>query len=263
MKSILKIITWLGVMTLTLGMIGCDNNKEPVQSTPAKKLPIIRVVTDGESPPMSFVDEHGDLQGIDIDIIRAIGEQQGFDVEISRELFDNMFKGLSSGRHHVAIGSLSLTPERANKYNPTETYLHNPAIVLHNQSSKLNELSQIKPLRVATTKGTMYTDIAENLQPAKHYVTNTNFQNYQGLLLDRFDAILGDKYILEYMLARHPHKPLHSFEYQIGDGSSANMVFYVGKNNQELLDKLNQGIRQLKASGKIDDIVQNYLSKAH
>lgn len=259
----------VGMSVLTLALAGCGNDTKTTakpaeaEATSETVLPVIKVVTDGESPPMSFVDERGELTGIDIDVIRQIGESQGFKVEIHRDAFTNIFSGLESGKYQIAISSLSLTPERASKYGYSDTYLHNPPIIMHNQPADVDELHEIKLLRVATTGGTMFTTIAEELKPAKHYVNSTNFQNYQGLLQDNVDAIMGDKYVLEYMLARHPHKSLNSFEYKIGDGSSANMVIYTRKSNQDLINKLNQGISELKKSGQIESIVQNYLSKAH
>lgn len=268
MKTTLKFIVGAGALTLAMSMTGCGNdnkttqaNPEPATPTESNNLPIIKVVTDGESPPMTFVDEHGTPQGIDIDVIRAIGESQGFKVEIHRDVFSNIFSDLDSGKYQVAISSLSLTEERASKYGHTDTYLHNPAIIMHNQGN-LNDISGLKHLRVATTNGTIYTPIAQEIKPAEHRINNTNFQNFQGLLQGTFDATLGDKYVLEYMLARYPNKPLNSFEYKIGDGSSANMVIYTKKDNQELIDKLNKGISELKQAGKIDSIIQSYLANS-
>lgn len=267
MISKVKSIIGISTLMLTFGIVGCGNDSNTTAQTtptnpPADNTPVLKVVTDGESPPMTFVDEHNEPKGIDIDVIRAIGTSQGFKVEVHRDLFANIFSGLESGKYHLAISSLSLTPERASKYGHSDTYLHNPAIIMHNQNH-LNDINALKNLRVATTKGTIYTPIIEELQPAKHRTTNTNFQSYQELLRDNVDALMGDKYIFEYLLARHPHKTLHSFEHKIGDGSSANMVIYTKKDNQELIDKLNKGISELKKAGKIDSIVQNYLSKAH
>lgn len=267
MLSVGKIASTGLLLSLALGLTACKNDKveqtqAPSDNASASSLPVIKVVTDAESPPMTFMDERGNIQGIDIDVIRAIGESQGFKVEVHRDLFTNIFSGLESGKYQVAISSLSLTPERASKYGYSETYLYNPAIVLHSQAPELHDINELKPLRVATPAGTMFESIIKEVNPAQLDTPNTNFQAYQGLLQERFDAIMGDKYILEYMLARHDHKPLNSFEYKIGDGSSANMVIYTQKDNQELIDKLNQGIAQLKQAGKIDGIVQNYVAKS-
>lgn len=264
MKSIFKFFVSAGILTLTLGVVGCGEDKKTAQQAPtppADNQLVIRVATDGESPPMSFVDEHGNLQGIDIDIIRAIGESQGFEVDIRRDLFNNIFSGLDVGKYHLAISSLSLTPERADRYSHSDTYLHNPAIIVHTQPTELSHIEALKSLRVATTKGTMFTAIVEELDPAEHRINSTNFQNYQGLLQGNIDAVMGDKYVLEYMMVRHPLKTLKSFEHQIGDGSSAKMVIYGRKNDPELIAKLNKGISELKQSGKMDVIIQKYLTK--
>lgn len=263
MKSHFKLIMSASTLVLTLGMTGCGEDTTttatPPSTPPTDSLPVLQVVTDGESPPMTFVDGDNQPKGIDIDVIRAIGASQGFKVEVHFDLFNNIFSGIESGKYHLAISSLSLTPERASKYGHSDTYLHNPSIIMHNQAS-MKDINELKNLRVATTKGTIYTPIAQELKPSKHHVTDTNFQNYQGILQGHYDATMGDKYVLEYMLARHPHKQLYTLEHRIGDGSSANMVIYAKKGNQELIDKLNKGISQLKQSGKIDSIVKSYLT---
>lgn len=256
----------MSTLMLTLGMTGCGNDST-TQTTatpstpPPTNLPVLQVVTDGESPPMTFLDERREPQGIDIDVIRAIGKSQGFQVEIHIDLFDNLLSGIESGKYDLAISSLSLTQERASKYGHSKTYLHNPGIIMHSRKN-LNSIDGLKDLRVATTKGTIYTPIIQELQPAKHRMTQTNFQSYQELLRGNVDALMGDKYIFEYLLARHPDQRLSSFHHKIGDDSSANMVIYTKKDNQELIDKLNKGIDELKKSGKIDTIVQNYMGPA-
>lgn len=267
MKSHFKFILSASALALTLGMVGCGESNNASTQTASElapatdNLPVLQVVTDGESPPMTFTDENHEPKGIDIDIIRAIGESQGFKVEVHFDLFNNLFSGIDSGKYQIAISSLSLTPERASKYGHSDSYLQNPALILHNQAN-LTDINELKNLRVASTKGTIYTSMIEELQPARHRVTNTNFQGYQELLQGHVDAVMADKYILEYMAVRHDQKKFNSFEYRIGDGSSANMVIYTKKGDQELIDKLNKGIAELKQSGKMDTIVQSYMGSA-
>ena len=91
MKQLYRVLP----IVLSVGLFGCGNsatqdnantksvtdNKDNFVSQLPDTAPVIKVATTGTTPPFSFQDDYGNMQGIDIDVIRAIGEEQGFKVE--------------------------------------------------------------------------------------------------------------------------------------------------------------------------------------
>ncbi|WP_410503725.1 transporter substrate-binding domain-containing protein [Leptolyngbya sp. 7M] len=55
--------------------------------------------------PFEFKAPNGELQGFDIDIIRAIGEAADFQVEFQSIAFDGMIPALQAGTVDAAVGA--------------------------------------------------------------------------------------------------------------------------------------------------------------
>lgn len=253
---------------MCVGLFGCGGDKVPTTETattsssaPAQKssdIPVIKVVTSGVLPPLNFNNEEGNLQGIDVDIIRAIGENQGFAVEVHKERFVDMLPSLEAGRYQAVISGLSLSAERASKYGHTDVYLKNPPVIMYNANQTVTGLDSLKSMRVATMKDTIQEKLVNDIKPVSHDTVATVFQLYQGLAQNKYDAVLQDRYFLEYISAGHPEMPIKIFEYDTGS-TDADIVIYTQKGDKELIEKLNAGIANLKQSGEIDRIIKKYI----
>lgn len=247
------------------GLFGCGGDTQPTatESTPAtpsqpSDTPVVKVVTSGVLPPLSFLNEEGNLQGIDIDVIQAIGKDQGFNVEIHKETFVNMLPSLESGKYQAVISGLSMSAERASKYGHTDTYLQNPPIVMYRADKTVTSIDSLKNLRVATMKDTIQEKMVNDIKPTSHDTVATVFQLYQGLAQGKYDAVLQDRYFLEYLSSGHPEVPVKTLTYDTGS-TDAQIVIYTQKGDQALIDKLNKGIANLKQSGEIDNIIKKYI----
>ncbi len=224
--------------------------------------PVVKVVTSGVLPPFTFQDNYGNLQGIDIDVIRAIGEDQGFKVELYKEPFVEMFPKLEKGAYQVIISDLSLTEERAAKYGHTNSYLFNPSIIMYKPELNLTSPNDLKGLRVATMSDTKQELMVNKIATQQHDKLNTVFALYQGLMQNKYDAVLQDKYLLEYISSNHPQYKVKTLEYEPDTEPSTKLVMYTRKNDQELIGKLNKGIDNLKKNGEIEKIKDKYIKKA-
>lgn len=111
MWGFMKKIFLSGFIAL-LSLTGCGNNEtstsqiinkptEYVSALP-DDAPVIKVATTGTQPPFSFQDEYGNMIGIDIDAIRAIGEHAGFKVEFYKEPWQNVFPSVVAGQRDIS-----------------------------------------------------------------------------------------------------------------------------------------------------------------
>lgn len=257
---------------MCVGLFGCSNKpantQEPSTDTaqtatapsnlPAN-APVVRVATSGVLPPLNFLNEQGNLQGIDVDVIRAIGENQGFKVEVYQEKFIDILPALEAGKYQAVISGLSVSPERIAKFDHSNFYLYNPSVIMHKPDVKIVGLSSLKPLRVATMENTTQAKLVDGIAPTSHEKVDTVFQLYQGLVQGKYDAVLQDKYFLEYVANNYPEQKVTVTEYD-KNPNSAGIVIYVKKGDQELLNQLNTGINHLQQSGEIEKIIAKYLN---
>lgn len=261
-----------GAFLAASSLVGCQN--EAPQQTAAESqgtadyvsplpddAPVVTVVTNSVQPPFVFLDGNGNLRGMDVDIIRAIGEKEGFKVELHDEPFGNILPSIESGKYQIAMSALSYTPERASKYAHTNPYLYNPSVVLYRSDLNLNNTQELVNLRVGVLPDTKQYDFLTQLGVKSLDTAKTEFSLVQNSLQGKYDAVLADRVFLDYVLSNYDeHRSQFKYlEYEDTNEPSSQIVFYVNKNNQELVDKLNQGIEKLQAEGKIEQIKNSYL----
>jgi polar amino acid transport system substrate-binding protein len=62
--------------------------------------------------PFNYLDEKNEQTGLDVDMIRAIGDKLGLKVEIQRIGFASMIPGVSGGRVDAAMSAMGILPAR-------------------------------------------------------------------------------------------------------------------------------------------------------
>jgi polar amino acid transport system substrate-binding protein len=90
---------------------------------------VLRVSTDPAYPPQSSVTKSGEYEGFDIDVATEIAERLGVEVEWETPSWDVITAGNWAGRWDVSVGSMTVTPERAEVLEFTPAYYFTPAAV--------------------------------------------------------------------------------------------------------------------------------------
>lgn len=161
------------VLSAMLALTGCvgtaDSNDASTDDTSsnqgslADRLPAdlkergeLSVITDASYPPFaSVIDGSEDLEGLDIDIINAIGKELGLKVVFNNAPFDNVIPGIQAKRYDVAVGSVADTEERRNVVDFVD-YLNSGKQVYGraNLSPMPNDENDLCGLRIAIQAGT-------------------------------------------------------------------------------------------------------------
>ena len=82
-------------------------------------------------PPMEYTTDDGlTYIGFDIDFSKRLGELLGLEVEFINTAWDGIFLGLEKGEYDIIISSVSITPERHEKYILTESYVSNALCIV-------------------------------------------------------------------------------------------------------------------------------------
>lgn len=238
------------------------SKKETYKSPLPDTAPTIKAVTTGTTSPFSFQDEFGDLQGIDIDIIRAIGENEGFKVDFYADIPKNVLSSLDSGERDIALDGINYTPERDSQYGLSEPYFFNPSAIayLSSRPKPIESVAQLVSLKV----GVMEDAKQHRQMEAQSGVVPVPFENgflaYQAMVRGEVDAVAYDMPPLQHYAKEYPSYQVTIFPYETQENKNSNAVIVVAKSNTELLQKINHGIQTIKQNGKLAEIEKKWLS---
>ncbi|MDT1847561.1 transporter substrate-binding domain-containing protein, partial [Acinetobacter baumannii] len=73
----------------------------------------LRVCSTGDYPPFTEQTESGDWKGIDVDMARDLAETMGVEPEFVKTSWKTLMDDYTAGTCDVAVGGISLNPERA------------------------------------------------------------------------------------------------------------------------------------------------------
>ncbi|HEX6332067.1 MAG TPA: transporter substrate-binding domain-containing protein, partial [Actinomycetota bacterium] len=103
---------------------------------------VIRVSTDPAYPPQSELNEEtGDYEGFDIDVATEIATRLGVGVEWEAPAWEAITAGHWNDRWDMSVGSMTVTPERAEVLHFTPAYYFTPAsIAVHADNTTITDL---------------------------------------------------------------------------------------------------------------------------
>lgn len=271
MKQLYRVLP----IVISVGLFGCSNsatqdstntnsvteNKDSFVSKLPDTAPTFKVATTGTTPPFSFQDDYGNMQGIDIDVIRAIGEEQGFKVEFYKETFQNMFDSVESGNRDMALAGISYKDERAARYGLSKPYFFNPSAIMYaNNDLKIHSLEDLKGMRVGGMEnGKSVDDIKKVGTYGELSTRETAFLLYEDLMQGKVDAILHDLPIWQYTAKIHPEYKVTIVPYEGEEVPEAQQVIMMAKGNTKLIKTVNEGITKLKTEGRFKEIEKQWL----
>ncbi|TFH35054.1 MAG: transporter substrate-binding domain-containing protein, partial [Dehalococcoidia bacterium] len=101
----MKRATWLllvGALLVGLVVPGCSSNSGK-----------LTVATDATWPPFEYVNtDTREIEGFDIDVMKAIAEKADLDIEIVNVGWDPLLAGMAQGTYDLAISSITITDDR-------------------------------------------------------------------------------------------------------------------------------------------------------
>ena len=248
---------------LSVGLFGCGNSstqdnanaagatvtehKDNFVSKLPATAPTLKVAMTGDLPPFSFQDDYGNMQGTDVDSIRAIGEEQGFKVEFYKESWQDMFDSVESGKRDLAISGISYKDDRAIRYGLSTPYFFNPATIMYLEGKfDIKDLNDIKGLKTGTLEGSKEEDTLKEMGSSVELVSrSTAFLAYQDLVQGNTDVFLYDMPVLQYIIKGYPEHKVKIVPYEAADAPSAQQVVLMAKENTKLIKSVNEGITKL------------------
>ena len=119
---------------------------------------VLRASTDPAYPPQSFLNNQGEFEGFDIDVTEEIAKRMGVEVEWMTPSWDVLTAGNWNGRWDLSVGSMTITPERAEVLHFTPPYYYAPAATaVHETNTDITNLeTDLDGKRIGVCGGCTY-----------------------------------------------------------------------------------------------------------
>jgi polar amino acid transport system substrate-binding protein len=215
--------------------------------------------TDTTFAPFEFRDADGELTGIDMDIIREIAKKQGFAVEIKSLGFNAALQALSSNQVDGVIAGMSITEPRKQIYDFSDPYFESGVqMAVAKSNSDIKGYEDLKGRTVTAKTGSEGETFAKSIADKYGFTVKSLDQSatmYELVKSGNAVAVFDDYPVLAYGISQN--NGLKAVTEKEKGGSYG---FAVNKGqNPELLQAFNTGLGELKATGKYQEILDNYL----
>jgi polar amino acid transport system substrate-binding protein len=216
------------------------------------------VGTSADFPPFEYI-ENGQFVGFDMDLMREIAKIAGFELKFGDMSFDSLIPALRVGQIDVAAAAMTITEERKKVVDFSMPYWTADQSIIVKADSDLTITVLFGKYRIGVQTGTTG-DLwcTENLVE-KGLLPERNLKRYDTFILalsdllnGNIDAIVLDSPVANRFAATKPVKVVGI----IVTGEQYGIA--VRKGNKELLDKINQALKTLIETGKINELIDKY-----
>ncbi|MCI1776302.1 MAG: amino acid ABC transporter substrate-binding protein/permease [Paenibacillus lautus] len=220
-----------------------------------------QIGTDVTFAPFEFQDASGKFVGIDMDLLDAIAKDQNFKYEIKPLGFNAAVQALEANQVDGVIAGMSITDERKQKFDFSDPYFDSGVVMAIRQDQEsIKSYEDLRGKKVAVKTGTEGYSFAESIS-SKYGFTIVPFddsaQMYDDVKTGNSVACFDDFPVLAYGVKQNNGLKIVT---DMEPGASYGFAVSKGR-NQELLQKFNAGLINLKASGEYDRIKEKYIGE--
>ncbi len=277
MKTWRKLGLGLTAALLLAGIVACGNDKNTEKSGNSSSANndkiTVNVATGGAPKPFSYVNDKNEIDGYDIQVVKAIFEGlPQYKVNIEKTEFPSIFAGLDSDRYQIGANNFASNAERREKYNYSEPIFKNQFVIaVKDDREDIKSFADLEGKTTEVSPSVNYTVALEkyNKEAAKTPVNlkyseaelATILQNVESGADDfnLIDAAMLQLYIKEYGLKLKAIPLSQEDTDRIGVPYSY-LILSKGKNGDQLLKDVNQRIQELIKDGTVSKLSEQYLN---
>ena len=201
----------------------------------------------GTYRPFEFENSQKQLEGFDIDIIKAVAKAEGFDIKLVNTPWEGIFATLNSGDRDIIISGITITDKRQQMVDFSAPYFPAEQSIVVPNGSKVDSVNALKGQKVGVVNSSTG-DIVVSEVLGKNSTDIKRFDNTPLMLQELYEDGLGAAVgAVKYYIKNHPEK-----EFKLVPDSKFERQYFgiaVAKGNQELLGKINAGLKKIVADG--------------
>lgn len=262
--SIKKVVASALLGIMTMGFIGCGasnksekESKDLLATIQEKGKVVVGMSADYAPYEFHYINENGEdvIGGFDVDIANEIASALGVELVIQEMDFDALVAALPAGKIDLVVSGMNPTEERAKVVDFSEIYYNSQhgILVRSEDVDKYKTFADLEGAKVGAQLGSTQEQIARSEVPNADLQLLNNVNN---LILElkagKVDAVIMEKPVAEMAVKSNTELAVGTPIYEDKTGGNA---VGMAKNNPELLAKINEVIKELNETGKMDEYI--------
>ncbi|MCA0998260.1 amino acid ABC transporter substrate-binding protein [Alloyangia pacifica] len=223
----------------------------------AQEAQTLRVGMSGGYFPFTFVKQDV-LQGFEVDVMNAVGEETGLDVAFETMSFSGLIGALDAGRIDTIANQITITPEREAKFTFTQPYVYDGAqVVVREGNDVVAGVEDLRGRTVAVNLGSNFEQLLRELPFADEIEIKTYESNIaQDTALGRVDAFVMDRVSSAQLIHESP-LPLALAGKPFSEIRNA-LPFRTDETGTALRDEVDAALTTLRENGTLTEISQKW-----
>lgn len=228
-------------------------------SEPAKVSTVkegeLNIATNAEFPPYEYKEGDG-FAGIDIEIAGAIAEALGLELKVNDVEFGSIIGGVQSKKFDIGIAGMTKTEERLESVNFSETYAIGVQVIIVKEDSEIKTADDLEGKKIGVqqdTTGDIYCCDDFGDENVSEY--RNGAEAVQALIAGKVDCVVIDNEPAKAYVEQTEGLKILDTEYVTEE-----YAICISKDSEELLAAINEVIAELQESGKLQEIVDKYIS---
>ena len=250
-KVFAKIISVGLILSMAGAMAGCTSKKNMTV-----KKGTLTMATNAYFPPYEYY-QGSEIVGIDAEIAAAVAKKLDLELEIVDVEFDSIIAGVQSNKYDIGMAGMTVTDERKQAVNFSSTYATGIQAVIVTEDSEIADVDALLAgdYKVGVQQGTTG-DIYMSDDVGEDRVVRFSKGNDAVLALStgKVDAVVIDNEPAKSFVAANGGLKILPTAYV-----EEEYAMCINKNNKDLLEKINQALKELTDDGTIPAIIEKYI----
>jgi len=217
---------------------------------------------DSDYPPFGYIDEKGNPAGFDVESLNWIAEEMGFKVKHEPVAWDGIIPALLAKKIDMVYSGMSITEERLQKVNFSIPYWEIDQALCVRKDSDLNIINALCGKHiVGTQRGCTAAMWIEDNLVNTGIIPKENFKLYDSFSLAAKDLVNGrvDSAMMDDVMVEDAIKKGQPVKIVGIIKTGEYFGVAVRKEDTELKDLLDEGIRRLQKSSRWEELINKYL----
>ena len=215
----------------------------------------LTMATNASFPPYEYY-EGEEIVGIDAEIAKLIADKLELELVIADVEFDSIIPGVQSGKYDMGMAGMTVTDERKEKVNFSDSYAKGVQVVIVTEDSAIASLDDLDGKKIGvqqSTTGDIYASDDYGEENVTKYA-NGNIA-VEALKAGKVDCVIIDNEPAKAYVKANTGLKILETSYADED-----YAISFNKDNTELQEKVNAALKELIDDGSVKAIVDKYIS---